>query len=196
MPTHSDASSPPPANLHWHTSVVPPGKIAAISGLLEPGEKVLWTGAPDTPSTLRTQSVWWWVGVPWTAVALILLWLGLIPSDWDLFVIAPGLVFVAAPFLLVFYAGGTVYAITDRRAIIKHDALGKRQTVSVAFANMDDKLENLATRPGIGHLYFASGLPTKLSDVDYTGKLAFREIAKPEDVAQLLERVRAQGKSD
>jgi hypothetical protein len=128
-------------------------------------------------------------------IALTLLWFGLIPSDWDLFVIAPGLVFVAAPFLLVFYAGGTIYAITDRRAIIKHDALGKRQTVSVAFADMDDKLEILATRPGIGHLYFASGLPTKLSDVDYTGKLVFREIAKPEDVAQLLERIRAQGKS-
>ena len=60
----------------------------------------------------------------------------------------------------MFYAGGTVYAITDRRAIIKHDALGKRKPSACAFANTDDKLVNLATRPGIGHLHLASGLPT------------------------------------
>jgi len=196
MPIRPDDSLPPRARLKWRTSVVAPGKLAAIAGMLEPGETVLWAGAPDTLSTLRTQRVLWWVGVPWTAIALTLLFFQLIPNGWALFVIAPGLVFVAAPFLLVVYAGGTIYAITDRRAIIKHAALGKQQNVSVAFADMDDKLEILQTRPGIGHLYFASGLPGKLSDVDYTGKLAFREIAKPEDVAQLLDRIRAQGKSE
>jgi hypothetical protein len=62
--------------------------------------------------------------------------------------------------------------------------------VSVHFGDMDEKLEILPVRPGIGHLYFASGMATDLSDVDHTGKLAFRELPDAEGVAALLERVR------
>ncbi len=60
---------------------------------------------------------------------------------------------------------------------------------------MDDRLEILPVRPGIGHLYFASGASSRVSDADYTGKLAFRELAQPEAVAQVLERARAQRKA-
>jgi hypothetical protein len=159
--------------------------------MLEPGEKVLWTGGADPRSALRTQTFWWSLGVPYMAVALSLLYFDRIAGGWQLFVIMPGVVLIAAPVLIAIYAGGTIYAITDRRAIIKHDALGKRQTVSVPFEDMDEKLEILPVRPGVGHLYFASGRSTQLSDVDYTGKLAFRELAQPEAVAELLERIRA-----
>ena len=119
-----------------------------------------------------------------------LLWAGWIARDWAIPVLLPGLAFTAAPILLAIYAGGTIYAITDRRAIIRHDALGKQETVSVHFGDMDEKLEILPVRPGIGHLYFASGMATDLSDVDHTGKLAFRELPDAEGVAALLERVR------
>lgn len=181
--------------LERSTSFVPRGRRAAINALLEPGETVKWIGIPDLLSTLRTQLVLWWVGLPWTAIALTLYFLGLISAAWAPFLIIPGLAFVAAPVLLTLFADGTVYAITNLRAIIKHDAIGKEETVSVDFADMDDRLEILPVRPGIGHLYFASGMSTKLSNVDYTGKLAFREIAQPEAVADLLDKIRAQWKA-
>lgn len=181
--------------LERSTSFVPRGRRAAINALLEPGETVKWIGIPDLLSTLRTQLVLWWVGLPWTAIALTLYFYGLIPVDWAPFVVVPGLVFVAAPFLLTFYADGTVYAITNLRAIIKHDAIGKKQTVSVPFEDTDERMEILPVRPGVGHLYFASGMSTELSNVDYTGKLAFREIAQPEAVADLLDKIRAQWKA-
>jgi len=151
---------------------------------------------PDLLSTLRTQLVLWWIGLPWIAAGLTLYFYGLISAAWAPFVLVPGLVFVAAPFLLTFFADGTIYAITNLRAIIKHDAIGKKETVSIDFADMDDRLEILPVRSGIGHLYFASGMSAKLSDVDHTGKLAFREIAQPEAVAELLEKIRTQSKAE
>jgi hypothetical protein len=163
--------------------------------MLEPGETVLWTGGPDANSTLRTQTALWWLGIPYMTVALALFYFGRVGSGWEWFVIMPGVALIAAPILLAIYAGGTIYAITDRRAIIKHDALGNSQSVAVRFEDIDEKLEILPVRPGIGHLYFASGLPTRMSDTDFTGKLAFRELAKPEAVAALLEKIRAQGES-
>lgn len=181
--------------LERSTSFVPRGRRAAINALLEPGETIKWIGIPDLLSTLRTQLVLWWVGVPWTAIALTLYFYGLIPVGWEPFVVVPGLVFVAAPFLLTFYADGTVYAITNLRAIIKHDAIGKKQTVSVPFEDMDERMEILPVRPDVGHLYFASGMSTKLSNVDFTGKLAFREIAQPEAVALVLDQIRAEWKA-
>ena len=174
----------------WPNGVVPRGKRTALLALLEDGEQVLWTGSPDARSTLRTQGVLWLFGIPWLALALAALWAGWIVRDWAIPVLLPGLAFTAAPILLAIYAGGTIYAITDRRAIIRHDALGKQETVSVHFGDMDEKLEILPVRPGIGHLYFASGMATDLSDVDHTGKLAFRELPDAEGVAALLERVR------
>ena len=176
--------------LSWPNGVVPRGKRTALLALLEDGEQVLWTGSPDARSTLRTQGVLWLFGIPWLALALAALWAGWIVRDWAIPVLLPGLAFTAAPILLAIYAGGTIYAITDRRAIIRHDALGKQETVSVHFGDMDEKLEILPVRPGIGHLYFASGMATDLSDVDHTGKLAFRELPDAEGVAALLERVR------
>ena len=159
--------------------------------MLAPGETVQWAGGPDPFAALRTTRWLWWIGLPWTVVALTLWLLGRITDGWEMFVIAPGVALIAGPFLIVFYAQGTTYAITDRRAIIKHDTFSRRRLVSVAFENMDDKLEILPAGPGNGHVYFASGLPTKINDVDYSGKLAFRHVAAPEAVAEILDRARA-----
>ncbi len=108
-----------------------------------------------------------------------------------MFLIAPGLALTAAPAVMMFFAKGTTYAITNRRAIIKHDTVSNQRLVAVDFEDMDDKLEILPVSPTIGHLYFASGLRTKWVDVDYTGKLAFRHVAAPELVAECLERARS-----
>jgi hypothetical protein len=185
----SDPSSPPTAK--WRTSVVAPGRLKALAGILEAGETVQWAGAPDPYSAARALRWLWWLGPPWTAAALTLFFLGAIGGGWQFFAIAPGLALMAAPILLILQARGTTYAITDRRAIIKHDTVAKHQLVSIPFDAMDEKLEILAAGPDLGHLYFASGLSTRMSDVDYTGKLAFRDIAAPQAVAEVLEWARA-----
>jgi hypothetical protein len=146
---------------------VPPGKLAEITGMLVSGEKVLWAGGPDALATLRTKAALWWVGVPWLLVVLVLIVAGLIPEGWRLIAVAPGLAFAAAPFVMAYLAGGTVYAITDRRVIVRLpstkrgsvDIFDEQQSISLSFDALDEKTEILPTRTGFGHLYFASAFP-------------------------------------
>lgn len=171
------------------TSLVP--TAAELADVLEPNERVLWAGKPDPVATFRTQLGFWWVGLPITAVALVIYakgWLG----TFSFFPLAIGGVFLAAPFLMIAHAYGTIYALTDRRAIIKHDALGKRRTESWPLDTLDDKLEVLESSAGCGHVYFGTQVSkSQKLDADYTGKIAFREVARPHEVAALLQRLRA-----
>lgn len=163
---------------------------ADLADVLEPNEKVLWAGKPDPIATFRTQLGFWWVGVPLTAVAFVVYaknWLG----GFGFFPPAIGGVFLAAPFLMVVHAYGTIYALTDRRAIIKHDALGKRRVESWPRETLDEKFEVLESSAGCGHVYVATlARKSQQLDADYTGKIAFREVRKPHDVAALLEKLR------
>ena len=189
MPSSSNAAAAADT-MDWPRGIVAPNKSTKLRPLLEPGERILWTGHADIGSTLRTQLALWWLGMPVTIAAIVVATFKLVPHDWQYLMLVVGGVFLTAPFLLAFHAGGAIYAITDRRAIIKRDALGQKQTVSVAFEHMDEKLEILATHGATGHLYFASGQSTKLADADYDGKLAFRELPKAGEVADLLDRIR------
>jgi hypothetical protein len=193
MPNSSNAAATADT-MEWPRGVVAPNKSTRLRPLLEPGERILWTGHADIGSTLRTQLALWWFGMPWTIAAIVLASFKLIPADWQYLMLVVGGVFLAAPFLLAFHAGGAIYAITDRRAIIKRDALGQKQTVSVPFDDMDKELEVLTTHGTTGHLYFASKMSTKLADADYDGKLAFRELPRAGEVADLLNRIRHHGK--
>ena len=178
------------ATLELPRGFVAPAKSAKLAPLLEKGERVLWTGHADVQSALRTQIVLWWLGMPWTIGAMVLIAYNVIRPDFRFLILVVGGVLLAAPFLLVFHAAGAIYAITNRRAIIKRDALGQKQTVSVPFEDMDETLKVMATNGTAGHLYFASGQSTKLADADYDGKLAFRELPRAHEVADLLDRIR------
>src|SRR3954469_13890978 len=132
--------------------------------------------------------------MPFTIAAVVLVALKLIPDDWHFLLLMVGGVFLVAPFLLAFHAGSAIYAITDRRVIILRDALGQKQTISVPFEDMDKELEIIVTHGTTGHLYFASEQPTRLADVDYQGKLAFRELPRAAEVADPLNRIRRHGR--
>lgn len=163
---------------------------ADLADVLEPNEKVLWAGKPDPRATFRTQLGFWWIGVPITAIGLIVYLKGWI-GGFGFFPLVIGGVFMAAPFLMIAHAYGTIYALTDRRAIIKHDALGKRSTESWPLASLDEKFEVLESSTGCGHVYFgAQAKDSQRLDADYTGKIAFREVRRPHEVAALLMRLR------
>lgn len=182
------------ATLEWPRGFVAPAKSARLAPLLKEGERVLWTGHADVRSALRTQIAMWWLGMPWTIGAAILIAFNVIPQNFQFTVLAFGGLFLAWPFLLAYHAAGAVYAITNRQAIINRDALGQRQIVCVLFEDMDEKLEVMPTNGETGHLYFASKMSTKLADADFDGKLAFRELPKAQEVANLLDRIRNHGK--
>jgi hypothetical protein len=101
-----------------------------------------------------------------------------------------GLAIVIAPILLAIDTRSTVYAITDRRALILHDGF-RPDMISCPFARMDEKPELLTAGGKGGHLYLASGFPPRLRDVDYTGKLAFRDLADVPAAAHALEQARS-----
>lgn len=163
--------------------------LSAIQPLLETGEKVRWAARPDTFSVLRTKRFLWWIGVPWTLAVAALYYSGWLPNG-ALYPLAMiGFAFLAAPFILLFENDRTVYAITGHRALIVHNGM-RHSVVSHAFRDMDSELEVLETGGGAGHLYFASNVSTKLRDTDYTGKLAFRDVANVQQVARLLDLVR------
>jgi hypothetical protein len=68
--------------------------------------------------------------------------------------------------------------------------LGRRRTESWPIDTLDDKMDVLESSAGCGHVYF--GTQTRKSqrlDADYTGKVAFSEVARPHEVAALLQRL-------
>ena len=163
--------------------------LPALVAHLEKGEKVRWAARADFRSVLRTKLVLWWIGVPWTIGVIALYFTRWLPSEAFYPLGMVSFAFLAAPFILVFEGERTIYAITDRRALIVHDGM-RKSVVSYAFRGMDEKLEVLETANGAGHVYFASNLSTKMRDTDHTGKLAFRDVARAKDVAKILDRAR------
>lgn len=166
--------------------------LPALEAHLEKGEKVRWAARADFRSVLRTKLVLWWIGVPWTIAVIALYFTGWLPAEAFYPLGMVSFAFLAAPFILVFEGERTIYAITDRRALIVHDGMRKSR-VGQAFRGMDEKLEVLETANGAGHVYFASNLSTKMRDTDHTGKLAFRDVANAKNVARILDQAR--GKS-
>jgi hypothetical protein len=170
--------------------IVPQQAALDLADILKPKEKVIWAAHPDVLSTLRTKIVIWWVGVPLTFAVLGLTMSGKVSST----ILTPlGLVafaLMAAPFVMLFENAYTIYAITNRRALIARRAPSRGPLVSCDFNAMDDRLEILETGGGGGRLYFASGWSTKVRDTDHTGKLAFRDVGKVHAVAKLLDKTR------
>lgn len=162
---------------------------ALLGNKLQPGERVLYAVRPDIWVTLRNKLFLWWIGIPWCAGSLSLYFAGRASPEVALPLAMIGIAMVLAPVIMAIDAQYTVYAITDRRALILRHGW-RPDLVSCDFKRMDKELEILAPDGKGGHLYFASSMPTKLRDVDYTGKLAFRDLADPQGAARHLDAAR------
>ncbi len=163
--------------------------LPALEDALESGERVFWAGRPDLFSLLRTQKILMIVGGGWLLAATYALWMHWIAGSTYMPFALIGVAFLAGPLLNLSEHGHTVYAITNRAALIVHHGM-RPGVVRTPFREMDEKLEILETGYGAGHVYFASGKSVKLRDVDYTGKLAFRNVLLAQHVARLLDAVR------
>jgi hypothetical protein len=169
--------------------IAPTHALTLLADKLQPGERVLYAVRPDIWVTLRNKLFLWWVGIPWCAGTLSLYFAGRASPAAALPLAMVGIALMAAPVILAINTRSTIYAITDRRALIVHDGF-RPDLVSCPFEQMDPVLEIMAPGGKGGHLYFASGMSTKLRDVDYTGKLAFRDLADPQSAARWLDSAR------
>jgi hypothetical protein len=156
---------------------------------LQPGERVLWQGQPDGVARMMMWRFLWWIGFPWlllTVIAISRDWIGQSTTP----LVMVGCMMIAAPLVMLLFDLQTLFAITNRRALIVRTAWGKRSVSATSFADMDAKFEVLDIGRGAGHLNFASGRSTRSPDTDYTGRYGFRCVRNPSGVRDNLERAR------
>jgi hypothetical protein len=128
-----------------------------------------------------------WIGIPWLVLAVLFRgWLGQAATP----LLLVGTMLVAAPLVMWLFDLQTLFAITDRRALILRTAWGKRTTRGTSFADMDATLEITDIGRGAGHLNFASRVSTRSPDTDYTGRYGFRCIRDAARVRDILEHAR------
>jgi len=139
-----------------------------VNSQLDPGEGVLWTGAPD-PGRLALSSIPAMVfGVPFTGFAAF--WISMAFSTtsgpsrpagplalfplFGLPFLLIGLGMLTAPLWAYLAAGRTVYAVTNRRALI----LSRLLATTVKSYTHDEihELQHVERAGGSGDLYFAS----------------------------------------
>jgi hypothetical protein len=138
-------------------------------GELEPGEKLLWIGKPNPTRIGRQSYGLYCFAVPWTAFALF--WMvgasgmlfhptrgpsgpiGYIGPLFGLPFVGIGLAMLSAPYWIARKARSTIYAITDKRAMII--VAGKTRCVeSYTRSDMTD-IQRTELSDGSGDLVFA-----------------------------------------
>ena len=164
----------------------------SIRGLLQPGERLLWEGAPDRGIRLQ-RSDWYtipfsllWCGMlciiigPQIRIASVLPLMGLIYVPF----ILVGLYLLAGRFFFRAYRlSGMRYAVTDKRAII----VSRRETVSLLYRQIP-MLQKEIRRSDVGTIWFQR--PTYYGSGSHRRHIpgvGFEEIADAEEVYRLLE---------
>lgn len=161
-----------------------------LADTLEDGERVLWQGQPDGVANMMMWRLLWWIGGVWLLVTVIAFAQGWIEQSAKPLLLA-GVALIAAPFVLLLQDMQTLFAITDRRALILRTAWGRPSVRATSFKAMDREFEILDIGRGAGHLNFTSGVSTRSPDADYTGRYGFRCVRDPARIRDILERARA-----
>ncbi len=176
------------------------GKTRRIAqSVLQPEERLLWSGRPD-PRRFALQTLPIFIlGVPWIAFAIywIASALGFRMPDfsgenplgfWPLFglvFILMGLVLMALPGLAYRRANRTVYAITDRRCLII--TAGDRTYVDAYGEEDIGSIRRIERRHGTGDLVFTASASGAAKDVSRIRKAVFygiRGVSQAEETAR------------
>ena len=155
---------------------------AEIETELEPDERLVWTGQPDARAVFR--KLRWLVGVGGLVVA-IAGWFAL--SVAAQFALLAGLALLLGPAVAALMAHGTIYGLTNRRALILSRSIGHRALTSVDLSAADDAVELLDGEGGSGTVLFVSGLPRRRRYTDYTGKFGFWDVPDAAEVAAIVQ---------
>ena len=77
------------------------------------------------------------------------------------FVLLAGLALLLGPAVAALMARGTIYGLTNRRALVVSTSIGHRALTSVDLSVADDVVELLEGEGGSGAVLFVSGLPRR-----------------------------------
>ena len=160
-----------------------------LAETLGDGERVIWQAQPDGVAHMMMSRFLWWIGGVWLVAVVIAFANGWIAQSATPLLMV-GIAMVAAPFVMLLFDLQTLFAITDRRALILRTAWGRPTVRATSFKAMDKEFEILDIGRGAGHLNFASGMSTRSPDTDYTGRYGFRCIRDPARVRAILEGAR------
>ena len=160
-----------------------------LSEALQPGERALWQGQPDGIARMMMWRFLWWAGFAWLLLTATAVSRGWIDQSIP-FLLLFGLMLVTAPFVMLLQDLQTLFAITNRRALLVRTAWGKRTVSATRFEEMDAVFEVLDIGRGAGHLNFASARSTRSPDTDYTGRYGFRCVRNPSAVREILDHAR------
>ncbi len=188
-----------------------PDLSARLRSALGRGEKLVWSGRPIPGQVARAAWPIYLFAIPWTAFALF--WESLALSPWfalqgqpdiagiqkamavvfplfGLPFIAIGFWMLAKPFQAIAEARRTLYALTDRRAIIVcFMDKGEPQLESFGYENM--RVECTEKRDGIGSLFFAFNRTTDSEGHPKIERRGFEHIPVVRDVeAKILRAIK------
>src|SRR2546426_4277893 len=168
------------------------------NGQLDPGEGVLWCGMPS-PSRLALSAIPAMIlGIPFTGFAVF--WMYMVFSmmsrshppggAWSLFplfglpFLLIGIGMLTTPLWAFLAAGRTVYAVTNRRALIL-SRIGATRVKSYTHEDIHE-LQHVEREDGSGDLYFASRLLQSQNGVTRRERIGFLGIPDVRSVEQLI----------
>lgn len=164
-----------------------------VRGLLQPGERLLWEGAPEQGIRLQRSD---WYTIPfslvWCGILVVALGRPMRVMAWNPFYSVMYLPFVLAGlylligrfFLRAWRLAGMRYGVTDKRVIIA----GRRETVFLMYGQIT-MLHKEFRRSGVGTIWFHR--PTYYGSGEHRRSVpgvGFEEINDAERVCQLIER--------
>lgn len=167
---------------------------SGVDAELQPGETILWTGKPLASRIALQNRQALVTGVLALAALYVVLTGVAAASIFSFFIFGCGFTWLAALFMLLplYYfarpvsdylaAGRTIYAVTDRRALIIKPGFGGKTVQSY---NHIEQIERRELSGGKGDLIFASETQPARSRARQR-KIGFFGIANPREVEQLM----------
>ena len=164
-------------------------------GQLESGERLLWSGSPS-PGALAVSSIpLALMGIPFLAFSCFWVWMALrgtahAPGPFLLFplfglsFVLVGLGIVGSPVLAWFSAKYTVYAVTEKRALII-GSFGVRKVRSFSHAQIGD-ITRMERSDGSGTLWFATREYVTSDGSPRSSRIGFVGIPDVRQVEQLI----------
>jgi len=163
-----------------------------VRAALEPGERVVWTGRPVDPPVTAGLVLTIAAGLPFVAfgVALLAGWMGPVSAAGRVFGVVfavLGLMFAAAPLRARRAARRTIYALTDRHALIFR---GQATATAPPIAYDPHDLAGLYVRGGagtdVGDVVFAEEMRRRAKQVPTKIYHGFTRIAGARAVGRLV----------
>lgn len=168
-----------------------------VNGELLHGEHAVWYGQPAPQEFSKEALPLFLFGIPWTLFSVgwtaLSFWItsdteGLFRFVFPLFglpFVAIGIYLLASPILKARKAGMTLYAVTDRRALII-DLSGSTKKVTAYGPAEIKNIERVEKADGSGHLYFRTEFTTDSDKNTISRKVGFLGIPEVRTVEMYI----------